>query len=51
LIADKTELGFKAIINDKPWGSLFKSEVLCNMGIGKKVKGYIKKVRADGKLI
>ncbi|MCP4324543.1 MAG: GntR family transcriptional regulator, partial [Alteromonadales bacterium] len=27
LIADKTDIGFKAIINDKHWGVLFESEV------------------------
>ena len=50
LIADKTDLGFKAIINDKHWGVLFESEVFCEMGIGKHCKGYIKQVREDGKL-
>ncbi|MCK5818923.1 MAG: GntR family transcriptional regulator [Psychromonas sp.] len=50
LIADKTELGFKAIINDKHWGVLFENEVFSDLGIGKKIKGYIKQVRADGKL-
>jgi len=50
LIADKTELGFKAIINDKHWGVLFESEVFGDMGIGKRCKGYIKQVREDGKL-
>ncbi|GLS89052.1 GntR family transcriptional regulator [Psychromonas marina] len=50
LIADKTDLGFKAIINDKHWGVLFESEVFGDMGIGKQCKGFIKQVREDGKL-
>lgn len=50
LIADKTELGFKAIINDKHWGVLFESEVFGDMGIGKHCKGFIKQIREDGKL-
>jgi predicted RNA-binding protein (virulence factor B family) len=50
LIADKTDLGFKAIINDKHWGVLFESEVFGDMGIGKQCKGYIKQIREDGKL-
>ncbi|MCW8996461.1 MAG: S1-like domain-containing RNA-binding protein [Psychromonas sp.] len=50
LIADQTELGFKAIINDKHWGVLFTSEVFGEMGIGKKCKGYIKQLRDDGKI-
>lgn len=50
LIADKTDIGFKAIINDKHWGVLFPSEVFGEMGIGKKCKGYIKQIRDDGKI-
>ena len=50
LIADKTDIGFKAIINDKHWGVLFESEVYGEMGIGKSCKGYIKQIREDGKL-
>ncbi|MCG6200924.1 S1 RNA-binding domain-containing protein [Psychromonas antarctica] len=50
LIADKTDLGFKAIINNKHWGVLFESEVFGEMGIGKKCKGYIRRVRDDGKI-
>ncbi|MGB5446012.1 MAG: S1-like domain-containing RNA-binding protein [Psychromonas sp.] len=50
LIAERTDLGFKAIINDKHWGVLFPSEVFGDMGIGKKCKGYIKQVREDGKI-
>ena len=42
LIADKTDIGFKAIINNKHWGVLFESEVFGEMGIGKQCKGYIK---------
>ncbi|WP_354624986.1 S1-like domain-containing RNA-binding protein [Psychromonas sp. MME2] len=50
LIADKTDLGFKAIINNKHWGVLFESEVFGEMGIGKKCVGYIKQIREDGKI-
>ncbi|WP_094752169.1 CvfB family protein [Psychromonas sp. CD1] len=50
LIAGKTDLGFKAIINHQHWGVLFESEVFGDMGIGKHCKGYIKQIRSDGKL-
>jgi len=50
LIADKTDLGFKAIINNKHWGVLFESEVFGEMGIGKKCVGYVKQIREDGKI-
>jgi len=50
IIADKTDIGFKAIINHKHWGVLFESEVFGDMGIGKSCKGFIKQIREDGKL-
>jgi predicted RNA-binding protein (virulence factor B family) len=50
LIAGKTELGFKAIINNQHWGVLFESDVFGDMGVGKKCKGYIKQIRDDGKI-
>lgn len=50
LIADKTDLGFKAIINNKHWGVLFESEVFGEMGIGKKCVAYVKQIREDGKI-
>ena len=50
LIADKTDIGFKAIIDNKHWGVLFESEVFGDMGIGKSCKGFIKQIREDGKL-
>jgi len=50
LIAAKTDLGFKAIINNQHWGVLFESDVFGEMGVGKKCKGYIKQMRDDGKI-
>jgi predicted RNA-binding protein (virulence factor B family) len=50
LVAEKTDIGFKAIINDKHWGVIFNSDVFGEMRLGKKCKGYIKKIREDGKI-
>ena len=50
LIAGKSDLGYKAIIEDKHWGLIFFNDVFQNLSIGKKVKGYIKQVRQDGKI-
>lgn len=50
LIVDKTDLGFKAIINDTHWGILFYGDVFGELKIGKKCKGYIKQVRDDLKI-
>lgn len=50
MIAAKTELGFKAIINNRHWGILYENEVFQRLDIGQKLKGFIKKLRPDGKI-
>ncbi len=49
-IASKTDLGFKAIINDSHWGLLYDSEIFQPLRTGKKLTGYIKKMREDGRV-
>ncbi|MBY6196687.1 S1 RNA-binding domain-containing protein [Vibrio hangzhouensis] len=50
LIAERSDLGYKAIINGEHWGMIFPSDVFGKLFIGKKLKGYIKQVRPDGKI-
>jgi hypothetical protein len=50
LIAAKTDLGYKAIVDGKYWGVLYANEVFQTLRYGQKIPGFIKTVRADGKL-
>lgn len=50
IIQSKTDLGYKAIINNSHWGMLYKNEVFKKLNIGDKVKAYIKKIREDNKI-
>ena len=50
IIGSKTDLGFKAIVNDLHWGLLYDNEIFQPLRIGKKIDGYIKQVREDGRL-
>jgi predicted RNA-binding protein (virulence factor B family) len=50
LVAAKTDLGYKTIINHSHWGLIFKDAVFKPLKIGFSAKGYIKKVRPDGKI-
>lgn len=50
IIAERTDLGFKAIINGEHWGLIFPSDVFGKIFIGKKLTGYIKDIRDDGKI-
>ncbi|WP_029532678.1 S1 RNA-binding domain-containing protein [Pseudomonas asplenii] len=50
LVVETTDMGFKAIINNKHWGLIHKNEVFKFLRSGKREKGYIKQIRADGKI-
>jgi predicted RNA-binding protein (virulence factor B family) len=50
IIADKTELGFKAIVNNTHWGLLYQNELFQPVKRGQKLNGYIKQIREDGKI-
>lgn len=50
IIANSTELGFKAIINHSHWGLLYKEEVHQRLSFGQSIEGYIKNIRADGRI-
>jgi uncharacterized protein len=50
LITGESELGYKAVINSRHEGILYKNEVFRTLKKGQKVKGYVRKVRDDGKI-
>ena len=50
IIANSTELGYKAIINHSYWGVLYKDEVFQRLSFGQSKKGFIKHIRPDGKI-
>lgn len=49
-IGDKTDLGFKVIINDRHWGLIYDNEIFQPLRVGKKTIGYIKSMRSDGRV-
>ncbi len=50
LICERTEIGYKAIIDDSRWGMLYENEVFQKLRKGEHLPGFIKKVRDDGKI-
>jgi predicted RNA-binding protein (virulence factor B family) len=50
LIAQETETGYKAIINHKFQGLLYRNEVFEPLNPGDERQGFIKKMRDDGKI-
>ena len=50
LIWQKTDLGFKAIIDNQYAGLLYDDEIFRSLHSGDRVMGYVKQVRPDGKI-
>jgi predicted RNA-binding protein (virulence factor B family) len=50
LICYPNETGIRVIVNQKYWGILFTNEVFGKVEQGMHVKGFVKKVRDDGKI-
>ncbi|MFY9151027.1 MAG: S1-like domain-containing RNA-binding protein [Prolixibacteraceae bacterium] len=50
IIVNETDLGFNAIIDNSHLGIIYKNEVFQELNPGDKIKGYIKKIRTDGKI-
>ena len=50
IIANSTDLGYKAIINNSHWGVLYKNEVFQRLSFGQSIKGFIKNIRPDKRI-
>lgn len=50
MIASRTELGYKAVINNSHLGLIFKTDVFQPLKFGQQLNGYIKVIREDGKI-
>lgn len=50
MIADRTELGYKVIINNSHWGLLYQEDVFQVLHYGQTIEGFIKRIRDDGKI-
>ncbi len=50
ILFGKTEMGYKAIVNQEHSGLIFANEVFKKLYYGDEIKGYVKEVRPDRKL-
>ncbi len=50
IIAEETDLGYKAIVNNEHWGMLYKNQVFKPLAFGEKITGFVNKVRDDEKI-
>jgi predicted RNA-binding protein (virulence factor B family) len=50
IVYSKTDLGYGAVVNGSHTGMIYQNEVFQKLGIGQRLKGYIKKIREDLKI-
>jgi hypothetical protein len=50
LIASETPLGYNAIVNNSRLGLLYRSELATPLEIGQRCEGFVRTIRADGKI-
>ena len=50
MVWQKTDLGFKVIVDNKFGGMIFKNEIFTDVRTGVRMTAYIKQVRPDGKI-
>ena len=50
LIYQRTDLGFKAVIDNRAIGLIYKDEIFQRVRVGELATGYIKRIRADGRI-
>jgi predicted RNA-binding protein (virulence factor B family) len=50
LIAGRTDLGYKAVINDQYLGLIFRDDAFRPLKVGERLPGFIKNIRTDGKI-
>lgn len=50
LICGKTDMGFKAVINQQYLGLIFRDDAFRRLRYGQTIDGYIKAIRSDGKI-
>ncbi len=50
LVWQKTDLGLKAIVDNRYGGLLYDTQVFRNLRTGDRVRGYVRQVRPDGKI-
>lgn len=50
LVAERTALGNKVIVNDRHWGLIHSGDIFQTLQYGSRTRGYIKTIREDGKI-
>ena len=50
LVVQRSDLGYRVIVNNAHWGQIYQSEIYQDVNIGDRLTAFIKQVRPDGKI-
>lgn len=50
VLCNETDMGIKAIVNDKHWGLIYRNEIFRSLEPGQRLKGFVKKIREGNKI-
>ncbi len=50
IVADATDLGYKVVVNHRFWGLLYRDDVTRPLRRGQRTRGFVKRLRDDGRL-
>lgn len=50
LVAQRTDLGFKVVVDNLFWGMIYHGEIFHDVNIGERYRAFVKAVRPDGKI-
>jgi len=50
LVVQRSDLGYRVIINNAHWGQIYQNETYQDVNIGDRLPAYVKQVRPDGKI-
>lgn len=50
MIVDRTELGYRAVVESEDWGLLYHNQIFQALQVGQKLKAYVHMTRPDGKV-
>ena len=50
LVTQRSDLGYRVIINNEHWGQIYQNEIYQNVNIGDRLTAFVKQVRPDGKV-
>ncbi len=50
LVASESEIGFRAIINNRHWGMLYKNQLFRPIKVGDRLQVYVRRITEDGRI-